>query len=172
MLGLFLFYLVLSFVKNSLGRQKTVAGLPQNQAKPVVFNTSQHYFQEAQKAWAAQQWSEVSRLYYWAGLSLLNEKAVLSLKANRTNREYLSHLKKPQTHYAVSPFESLVKPFEKNFYGGMSLTQQEAEGSVQAWQSLQASLSQKTKKAYETKADPNKSNANKSNDYKEDGLSE
>jgi hypothetical protein len=143
LLALFLFYLVLSFIKNSLGRQKPVAALPQSQTKPLVLHSSQHYFQEAQKAWAAQQWSEVSRLYYWAGLSLLNEKAYLSLKANRTNREYVTHLKNAQKQYAVSPFESLVKPFEKNFYGGIDLTQQEAETSLQAWQSLQGTLSHK-----------------------------
>lgn len=143
LLALFLFYLVLSFIKNSLGRQKTVVALPQRQAKAMVIHSSQHYFQEAQKAWASQQWSEVSRFYYWAGLSLLNEKAYLSLKANRTNREYVNHLKNAQKQYAVSPFELLVKPFEKNFYGGMDLTQQEAEVSAEAWQSLQGVMMSK-----------------------------
>lgn len=141
LVGLYAFYLLLTFLLRLQERQKENKPAPSRLFEAILLINSQHHYQQALQLAQRQEFNLGIRELYLASLCLLDEKALVPYTMTRTNLEYQAQLQEAGKPETGTSFQQVAHPFEATHYGKQSAGATQFESSHHAFQSLQVSLS-------------------------------
>lgn len=113
--GLFRLYLTFIRTRPSYAKAESI---PETISAKSVAESSEKLLRDAEKMFADGNVREAIRTVYFAGLSVLVNKAITEYDEHRTNRDYARAVARTGNESAYKTFVNLTDVFDPVFYGG------------------------------------------------------